>query len=330
MFVMQHAHVRVPLSVEAGAHGASNFLVLEPANPVRVQMRPIQIKLSHNRTPGVVSMFNHSVVAAKFAVILCVSLTLSTTALHARSDSKVRELVAAMGTQRALEDFPATIKSGLKDLPPTAQAKEFSAAAAIAADNAFSTDKLVDGVIRRLEGKLSSDDIEAVLAFYNGPLGKQMVALETAAGTPEGQAEMSSQAAEILKGFEADAPRREVLQSITNALKLEDLMTNMVLSMQRSMAIAMTAGLGKTVTAEQIDADVAKSRPAVAKQMAGYATLSMAYAYRNTKVEDLKAYKEFLTSPIGDRLHAALVPALSGTLTDSSAEFGRQLSENLK
>lgn len=50
----------------------------------------------------------------------------------------------------------------------------------------------------------------------------------------------------------------------------------------------------------------------------------------NWGFEELKEYKAFLTSPTGGKLHAAMVPALTETLTSASSDFGRKLGEKLQ
>jgi hypothetical protein len=246
-------------------------------------------------------------------------------AAQARSSDKTAELFRVAGIDRCFDDMAEMVRSGLNELPEFAQKDGFAAAANEAAGEAFSKETLLRKLTERVDGKLSNEDADAVIAFYSEPLGKRMVALETEAGSAKAANEMMAMAKELMAQLKDDPKRAEVLGRLITSLKMNELMTNMVLGMQRATLAAMLAGAGKKVAMADVDKKVEAERATTAKQMEQMTLLSMAYAYRKASAEDLDAYVTFLEGPAGKRLHDVVGPAISDTLVEAAGTFGERV-----
>lgn len=263
------------------------------------------------------------------AVSLVIGLVVASIAgmpsADARSREKTEALFRATGIDRCFDDMAQMVRSGLGELPASAQKDGFAAAADEAAGEAFAKDTLLRKLTERVDGKLSDEDIDAVTKLYGEPLGKRMVELETEAGSAKAAAEMMAMAKELATQLKDDPKRSEVINRLIKSLKLTDLMTNMVLGMQRATIVAMTAGAGNKVVMADINKQVETARASTAQKMEQMTVLSMAYAYRKASVDDLDAYVTFLESPVGLRIYDVVSPAISDTLVEAAGTFGERV-----
>ncbi|MFV0367715.1 MAG: DUF2059 domain-containing protein [Hyphomicrobiaceae bacterium] len=264
-----------------------------------------------------------------------ITTVFASTAIKAREPASMARLAEVSGMDKALEGFAAAIATQGDQIIQQGNAigdpAAFLEAWKRAANKSFTGDALKAGFLKRLGGKFSPDEINAVVDFYQSDLGKRLVAAEVAAGTEARQQEMANLAPSLMEGLAKDPTRNQELERIATVTNLSETMTSLALNISRAILIGIATAdtSDRRMTLDDIAQVMTQQRPTIAKQMEAMTILSLAYAYKDLAIADLKEYGVFLATPSGRKFTAVSIENLDAVLSSASLTFGKLLAAEL-
>jgi hypothetical protein len=267
------------------------------------------------------------------------ALSASVIPLQAEQRDKITEIMHVTGLDTCFDSFGPALTIGMKQnigklSGDTFYREKVLGALEPAAATAFAPEKLRSQLRALLAEKLNAADFGPIAAFYNGPIGARITAMENARNTPDAQAKMRASASELAELLKKQPERAKVLMDLDSSLRLTENSVDLAFNIGRATAVGMAAANEKTTTLSgdavaAIDSALEKVRPGMAEKMKPAVLLSLAYTYRDASIEDLRKYLKFLTSPVGKRFYDAVTPALSQVLVKAGDEFGHDLMKEL-
>ena len=267
---------------------------------------------------------------AAHALAMLLAVVTAATA-SAREAVSVSDLLTLSGFDSAIKDVAPSIIAGFTegmegelDAEETARLKPHVDAAA---NGAYGAARLREAMVRKLTGKITADDGDAIAAFYRGDLGKAMVAREAAAGTVEAQNEMVEKADEYFAVYDKDPMRGAVLRAIGAAVDMQAFGTTLMMNTMRGAMAGFAAADpdGPAMTKDDIEALIEQERADISVQVAQIIPLSLAYTYRDVTDEDLKAYLKFVEAPPARRFFKAAADAMEEVFKEAAYAFGEAL-----
>jgi hypothetical protein len=258
---------------------------------------------------------------------------------EAKSADRVLELMQLTGLDKTFDQVGPGIKLGMKQALPAAPMSaafrdKVLAGMEPATEAAFAPETLKREFRLAMDGKLSNTDLDRLFAFHKSPLGARMTAIEKESQGANAQGKLAQMAATLLQGLKDDPKRAEVLTQMDSSLRLTEMAVDIAFNTGRAVAVGMAAADERMAALPDeavaaIDAALEKMRPSMTAQLKEQILLSLAYTYRDASIPELREYMTFLTSPLGKKYYAAVVPAMNKVLVKAGGEFGHALMREL-
>lgn len=183
---------------------------------------------------------------------------------------------------------------------------------------------IVSGVAERL----SADDVGAIDAWYDSPVGTKMLRLEADAAKGDSVAALRDGAAmlRMLPGARVNA-----LSELLSATRASDFVTELSIDMSVGAAHAVASATSPTpppVSALRESAN--RERAQIEKSVSDSLLAAYAKTYEKASDAELAAYRDFMLSRAGKSLSSAVIAAFSRALTVRTADIARVLSEQAR
>ena len=173
------------------------------------------------------------------------------------------------------------------------------------------------------EAELADEDIGALLAFFDGELGREIVELELAGREALLDPDVEAAAVEAYEALGSTAPEfRARIDRFVDGNDLIEL--NVMGAMNASLAFynGLADGGALEMSEEQILADVWGQEPGVRADTEEWMRSYLAMAYEPLSGADLDAYIDFTLSPAGRDLNRALFTGFDALFNDISYALG--------
>lgn len=241
---------------------------------------------------------------------------------------KLKKALELVELRQAFKDMPEQLISGLDQLPAESMADVRRAELLELAKRLFGADALLDDVRGRMTGEVTPAQLDAVIGFYSSPLGRKLVAMEVAASGSDSQARIETEGASLYAEIEKNDPDRvAAFDRIESAIRMEDMMSSMIMNMSYAMISGMagTSMLPQELTDEQIAALVNQQMEATRGLVAQFLNNFFAYTYRDASNADLEGYAAFTETESGRAFNTVLVRAMIDAMVQRSRAFGHGL-----
>jgi hypothetical protein len=222
-------------------------------------------------------------------------------------------------------DDTARLDQNIDDLP-RGVLKEIKASLR----NAFAPRQIRKKIFAELRVKMSREDIEAALQWFQSSLGQKIVAIEGAAGGSEKIAEF----AVYKERIQSSPPPQERLQMILDldaAVKASDNASKIASSMQKALVIALIEAKPKEqqLPVEDLERWFESRRAETQYEIKGDTLLHLLYTYKDLSGDDLNAYTAFASTLPGIIFNHASICGLKKALIEAGYRYGEAIAKIL-
>lgn len=263
------------------------------------------------------------------AALTLALLGLSASAQTPDRRAAVDQLMRKSGLWVQVGGIGAQVRAGLaasasRAVPPLAT--DVQRRLEVACEAAYAPSRMRAIVGATIAAGLRAEDVGALLAWYDSPLGKSITALEE-----KSTLEKTDSVTRLQKGsrlFASASPARQaVLRRLSEALNMAEitasLIINTTLGVQQGFAAAAPDRAGPSPA--ELRALLEAQRPQMEQQMEGMILAGFAASYERLSDVDIGRYADFAASPAGERFMTLSMEALDKAMVDGSTEFGRLL-----
>jgi len=246
------------------------------------------------------------------------------------TDASLNRLMTLSGTAKQVAQLPAEVQTGLDqasqqnsaDNQFPMSAAEYEALSKLIADS-FQPAMLMQALEQETRNAVSEEDAQAMFTWYTSEEGKRITVAEESVQDAAFFQEMASSAETLL----ADKARVQFVRDMDEQLQMTDMMINL----QESMAVAMYMALvgnagGEVDTAEfrkNVAAGLQDARPEIEKSM----TLNYVYLYRGVDAPTMQKYLSFLKTPGAKRFSKSVEKGLSMGVKQATSTMATSLAQ---
>ena len=259
---------------------------------------------------------------SRFVIIFLSSLLAFQTAWA--GNEKFDQLLSVSGFDQQIQHIPAIMKMAFSQDQqlPTNVKKAFIDAV----DGTFQPATFKNNVTSRLQNRLSDQDLNTLMAWYNTPTAHKITAEENAASTPEALVDMQLQAPNLMneKNRMAFARRLDELTGTTDsAMSIQEYTGIAILSAMASSSSNAASGDMDTIKA-MLSSQLAQQRQIIADQIA----VQMVYTYRNIDDATLASYEKTLQQPAFTRFYRTAQEGINRGFEDFISDWTNQLAQS--
>jgi len=195
----------------------------------------------------------------------------------------------------------------------------------------YDADRIAGAIRAALTEELAADQIAASAAFFETPLGQEILALEIAARVSMRDADVEAAARATYDALKGTGDARLAL--VSRFVEVNDLVErNVAGAMSASVQFLLglsdggASGLDDSAILAQVWGEEGATREETENWLFGYLLM----AYRPLSDDDLAAYIAFSESPAGHALNAALFSGFDVLYRGISYELGLRLAAAMK
>lgn len=243
------------------------------------------------------------------------------------ADGKLDTLIQRSGLDDQLVQFESAMQRGITELHKTEanlRPEDLRRIRAAVAD-AYAPDRLRVTLRAELSKSISSQEIDAALAWADSPTGRRLEALEKKASTAEGLRRLEAAAKRGVPKLGAE--RTRTLHALITATRADELAATVLIE----TAVGIQEGFasdGPDVSRSMV-ATMRKGLESERDQMAAslheQSFVAFALVYADASDADLAALLRFARSPAGARYYAISSRAFANTLGQAARRAGSSL-----
>jgi hypothetical protein len=241
------------------------------------------------------------------------------------SNNSLDKLMVLSGLNKQIAEFSAGIQAGIaqeKQQNPSISDAEFKHLQK-AIETGFQPSKILDTIKTELKNDLSEGDAEYLLSWYESDLGKRITKTEVEASTSDSFREMMENSQRYLgdKDRVWMAKRLDFLMGATD--KVVQIQMNTSTAVFSSFSTAMNPE--KPVNIEAFKSQISSQEPQVRANTEQFMVLSLAYAYKDIDLANLKKYAHFLEHPIAARFNDSVFKGMDNGFLSGVGEMTKLL-----
>ena len=231
------------------------------------------------------------------------------------------------GLQIQLQSIPGAFDQGLNQYGANIPQKQRNDIIEIGKES-FHEPSMAKVITSHLGKKLNKDELKKLLDWHATDLAKKITQIENDTATPEGQQKLMAYMQSLSTTPPSESYVKQI-QQLTMAVKAVDVATELAANMQFSMgaALALASAKGEQVNLQLISDEVEKSKPQLQQQLAQIIMVSMLYTYQNLTEQELKAYIDFVSGPLGSKFYDAVYAGLDEAFIRVGKEYGKALAK---
>lgn len=257
--------------------------------------------------------------ALLFLLLACTSATASPLADSVLRASPVDAIVA---------QYPAMMSQGVRDgLKQSGRVEPFVAnTISSIVSNAFSVKEIRAQVIEDLDQRLSDQQLNTVLDWYETPLAEKITQAEIAASNPSAWKDVEAEAAQLQKEYRG-SERAKLFDRFDRASRATESAVDTTVAVQLGLASAMAAFNGsKGPTFEQLKQKIEGQRSMLRGMVAQQVYAGYLYTYQDLTTAELKDYIGFLESDAGAAFTRVATNSIQRSITEPVESVGNQLA----
>ena len=252
-------------------------------------------------------------------------------------DKVIAEILAVSGMKKALEKMPENFVTGFnsglekaKNNPSRPLPADLVLAMENSAKNSFTASGFSGRVTRAMKKDYNEKNYEELLTDLSTPLALHMAELESK-GTPSSD-EFSDFSAKLLNN-PLSAQRRDLLHRLDVASRTTDLMTTIMLSINKGMMNGMAHTRGNCVSEAQLKQTEDAMEAKIGASRANFEVTvvnMLAYTYRDVSDEDLTQYLAIYEKDNSKHIHDVIYTAIVEEFSQASTNMGHGIMKAVK
>jgi hypothetical protein len=239
------------------------------------------------------------------------------------------QLLRKSGTWVQLADIGLQVRAGTEQagvMAGQALSADVQERLGNAAEAAYAPARLRELMLAAVAADLSPADAVPLLAWYNSPLGKKIVALEEVPFDPNVDPATLLQA-KTQAYAQASRVRQAALKRLSTVIHAAEFNANItvgvMLGVQQGFMGALPDEPGPSLAERR--ASIESLLPQLVKMMEMPLLATYARMYRSLGDAEFTKYINFLSSPAGQRFNTLLMQAMDKAMTECARDLGRQL-----
>jgi hypothetical protein len=254
------------------------------------------------------------------AALLC-------TPAHAAGDSTVREMMVESGMIEQFGNIGDESRTAILQMAERRQGMPRQLAEGLAgiAARVLDGERFVADLEVRLVETLSSEEAEAITAFYISDFGQRVRDAEVSASTTSARRRIESIRSELRAEIEKDPQRLALFREIDAALFASELSATTAVSIGQAMAVGMAEGQPGGADPGALAAlkdRMALAHDQIVAEMRDRLLTTFAFTYRGLSDSELEDYADFLETEAAKATNAALFEAVHTILSERGEEIG--------
>lgn len=241
------------------------------------------------------------------------------------TEKSVNALLAASGFDEMVGEFPAMVKTGMveafKQQSDTAQSEVDNVVAAL--DRNIVPASIIADMRSELSTSLSEAEVSKLLAWYQSDLGKAFASAAAASGTDEAFSAMQQQAPQLMQ-------RKQLVNQVTQIESELDL-TKLTVDFFENVQLAVFAGIMSLLQPEAalnvnaMKEELVAVRNAAERSVQQMMVVSMVYAYKDFKPQDVDAYLTFLKTPAAKKFNQIATQSMFKSMQKSFRSWAEEI-----
>lgn len=250
------------------------------------------------------------------------------TADAAGPDSSPASLLEVCGVNAGMSELDKQVANGSKTLPAGIRPELKDAIASALRGAGFA--KAVSARVSRQVAEMSADELAAVHAWCNSPLGRKITKEELRLSRPNAEAALAAYAQSI-----RDKPPSAVRTTLVERISKASAAVPVTVAIFEGIGLGIASGMNATVPeerrrpAEDLERDLAPQHARIESGVAAYMQVALHYTYARLRDEDLARYAELLESPAGRAFSAAIATGYIEGMISASRQVGVEIARNL-
>ncbi|MEX0969053.1 MAG: hypothetical protein WD046_01260 [Paracoccaceae bacterium] len=250
--------------------------------------------------------------------------------LQAEPARNIAELLHASGVDVSYGTLGDVMANGASEVGLNIDAASAWRRAAL---TAFDGGLVIDQLVIALQSRHRMEDFSEAAAFFDSPLGRHVTLAENAAQKITDDGLVAAEGGAIMARLLSEDPARIALY---RRMVEESGFLETALASTMSMNLAMVTGMQASglmpfsMSQDEIIAMLNEQRGAIAAELERAIYIQTAFTYAEISDEDMEAYADFLTGPVGLGFYAALNVAISEVLNARARDFGEIFAELLQ
>jgi hypothetical protein len=248
---------------------------------------------------------------------------------HAPREALARELYELSGLEKQVAQLSELSVAGLNEeyeqggMP----VRVYEYLLPIARD-AYTTHRIKQDLLQRIENNLDVTCIEAVLGWLQSPLGRKITIAEEAASTPEGIRRMQAYATQ-LQSNSTSLRRLQLVKRLDKATNSTEVMLDMATITVHAVMKEINAILPSPQQVDQytLEQQMNAQRSQMRQNFQNLCIISALYTYQSLSDDELERYVEFAESDFGRHYHQTILQEFKNIQLEAASYVGRALGK---
>jgi hypothetical protein len=232
-------------------------------------------------------------------------------------EKSIGTLLEVAGISQQVAQFPALFKGSVEQNAQQGMVISLAQHQAIlnSIDSSVLPAEILAGISRAVETAISQDEAEALMAWYQSPLGKKIAKAEESAQSDQAYQQMVAQKKRLLGNAERVAFAQRFNALLGAAVMTDKIQQNMQLAVNASILQALVPDRSydiATLKTQLQNAD-RQINPALEQMV----VLSFVYSYQALSNEELIKYESFLSEPTTIKFNKIIMTGINFGLEDA-------------
>ncbi|MFQ3236700.1 MAG: hypothetical protein ACI9C4_002273 [Paraglaciecola sp.] len=232
-------------------------------------------------------------------------------------EKSIGTLLEVAGISQQVAQFPALFKGSVEQNAQQGMVISLAQHQAIlnSIDSSVLPAEILAGISRAVKTAISQDEAEALMAWYQSPLGKKIVKAEESAQSDQAYQQMVAQKKSLLDNVERVAFAQRYNALLGAAVLTDKIQQNMQFAVNATILQALVPDRSPdiaTLKTQLQDAD-RQINPALEQMV----VLSFVFSYQALSNEELIKYENFLSDPTTIKFNKIVMSGINSGLEDA-------------
>jgi hypothetical protein len=232
-------------------------------------------------------------------------------------EKSIGTLLEVAGISQQVAQFPALFKGSVEQNAQQGMVISLAQHQAIlnSIDSSVLPAEILTGISRAVKTAISQDEAEALMTWYQSPLGKKIAKAEESAQSDQAYQQMVAQKKSLLGNAERVAFAQRFNALLGAAVMTDKIQQNMQLAVNATILQALVPDRSPdiaTLKTQLQDAD-SKINPALEQMV----VVSFVYSYQALSNEELIKYESFLSNPTTIKFNKIIMSGINSGLEDA-------------
>jgi hypothetical protein len=253
--------------------------------------------------------------------------------LSAEKTELIQDLVSSSGLGDRIMGLPPLIsRMMVQGIVAAGDPNEVSEPLRQIVNSTFRASSIKNRMVRELGKKLSMEDLQSIYAFFDSPLGRQIVNLEREASLGGNYSKMTTMSKRLQEASRKDPSRARLLEKLDASTHGSVIAVNLAESMRMGVGHSLLSASrrfdesSRAGLKERVDAAHFRLRGRITQQI----FISHLYLFEKMQEERLVTYLEFAESSPGRKYFLAVKEGINSAVNDAFETTDKLLAETVR